>query len=184
MSTKRNLEDESAIRVAKVSAKAAILVALITTLGGAATGYFLRLSEHTPKTLKLHWLKIERVESSHHLDVRLVATVNGMKFSYPSSSLWQEVGPGMSAAPERFLLPPGEKSYRVSFFAFQTYRPEDLGSEGEQQIVGEATSPSIYELDLERLPSGVLSYDLHGNVRTFSRGGDRETAIRIFYSLE
>lgn len=125
-------EDKPAVQAAKVSAKGAIIVALITTLGGVVAGYLVRQPANSQQPADLHWLTIEGIEAQGYLDVRLLMTVNGVKFSYPSSSVWQEVGPRMSTANERFLLPPAEESYRVSFQAFQALLSDN--------VAGEATS--------------------------------------------
>lgn len=186
MSIKNKRSDESIVQAARISAKSAAIVALITTIGGAFAGYFLRpnegnnnkaIAQNTP-IAQLHWIKIERIESSEFMDVRILATVNGVRFSYPSSTIWQEVGPNRSAAIERFLIPPAEGTYRVSFYAFV--------NEYSRNKPGEATSSYVDEIDVSELPTNVLSYDLYGSVRPMTRGGEPAgaKAIRVFYSIE
>ena len=179
MSTKNKKSDESIVQAARISAKATAIVALITTIGGAFAGYLLRPNEGNKKaTAPLHWIKIERIESTKIMDVRILATVNGVKFSYPSTTIWQEVGPNQSAAIERFLIPPAEGTYRVSFYAFV--------SDFSRHYSGEATSSQVHEIDVSKLPTNVLSYDLYGSVRPMTRGGEpgEANAIRVFYSIE
>jgi hypothetical protein len=190
MSIKNKRSDESIVQAARISAKSAAIVALITTIGGAFAGYFLRpnegnnnkannkaIAQNTP-IAQLHWIKIERIESGEFMDVRILATVNGVRFSYPSSTIWQEVGPNRSAAIERFLIPPVEGTYRVSFYAFV--------NEYSRNKPGEATSSHVDEIDVSKLPTNVLSYDLYGSVRPMTRGGEPAgaKAIRVFYSIE
>jgi hypothetical protein len=189
MSIKNKRSDESIVQAARISAKSAAIVALITTIGGAFAGYFLRPNEGNNNTdnkavaqneviAQFHWIKIERIESSEFMDVRILATVNGVRFSYPSSTIWQEVGPNRSAAIERFLVPPAEGIYRVSFYAFV--------NKYSRNKPGEATSSHVDEIDVSKLPTNVLSYDLYGSVRPMTRGGEPAgaKAIRVFYSIE
>jgi hypothetical protein len=177
MSTVNRKSEDSVVQAARISAKSAAIVALITTIGGAMVGYFLRPSDNNTLP-QVHWIKIERIESNEPLDVRIVATVNGVRFSYPSSTIWQEVGPNQSAAIEKFLIPPTESTYRISFYAFV--------NDFSRNHPGEATSSQVYEIDVSKLPTSGLSYDLYGSVRPMTRGGEpgKAKAIRVFYSIE
>jgi hypothetical protein len=111
---------------AKVSRSAAVWVAGITAIGGfataVATGSLGLLQKPAPVIQR--WLQIGSVQlaSNPHLPqidrVHLIAQVNGVSYSYPTSpaSLWAPVGPGMAS--ERFPLPVLTEGYRVKFFAF------------------------------------------------------------------
>lgn len=112
---------------AKVSRSAAVWVAIITAVGGfataLATGSLGLFSKHKTVVLQ-HWIRIETVqlETQPSLPVidriRLIAQVNGVSYSYPTTvnSIWAPVGPGMVG--ERYPLPIGAETYRVRFYAF------------------------------------------------------------------
>jgi len=113
---------------ARVSRSAAVWAAAITAVGGfataVATGAIGLVSKPKPHPVAQHWLHIESVDLAREdglpsIDrVRLVAQVNGIGYSYPTSvnSIWAPVGPGMAG--ERYPLPLGADVYRVKFFGF------------------------------------------------------------------
>jgi hypothetical protein len=116
---------------AKVSRNAAVWVAAITALGGFATavatgslGLLSKPPPPPPKPVVQRWIRIDSVQLGTDpvlppIDrVRLVAHVNGVSYSYPTSvnSIWAPVGPGMIA--ERYPLPIGAETYRVRFYGF------------------------------------------------------------------
>ena len=172
--------DKATLQAARISAKSAVVVALITTLGGVVAGYLVRPDAGRGNVSALHWLTIERIESDAPADVRVLITVNGLRFSYPSSSVWQELQPGMTGEQERFLLPPSEDSYRVSFHAFEIRGPHSDS--------GESTSSVVEEIPVDKIPTGRRSYDLYGIVRPFTRGGSPTrggtVSLRVSYSIE
>jgi len=186
-STRRN--HESAIRVAQISSKSAILVAIITTVGGVLSGYLLRGPLEESPAAHSRWLTIERLESRDILDVRLVISVNGLRYSYPSSTVWQAIEPGMQPNKERFLLPSAD-SYRISFLVFSEALEmrEKPGTDTAlfSRGGGQATSTTVDEISVAQLPSGVRSYDVFGMVRPFTRAPmpDKATSIRVLYSIE
>ncbi len=113
---------------ARVSRSAAIWAAAITAVGGfataVATGAIGLAGKPPPPHPVQRWIRIDSVELAHDavlpsIDrVRLVAQVNGISYSYPTSvnSIWAPVGPGMMG--ERYPLPLGAEVYRVKFFGF------------------------------------------------------------------
>jgi hypothetical protein len=112
---------------ARVSRSAAIWAAAITAVGGFATAIAtgaLGLAGKTAPHPVQRWIRIDSVELAHDATlpsidrVRLVAQVNGVSYSYPTSvnSVWAPVGPGMTG--ERYPLPIGAEVYRVKFFGF------------------------------------------------------------------
>ena len=115
------------IETAKVSRSGALWVAAITAVGGfataVATGAIGLIGKAKPPPVQ-RWIVIEGVELAKDaalppIDrVRLVAQVNGVSYSYPTSpnSIWAPVGPGMVG--ERYPLPIGAETYRVRFFGF------------------------------------------------------------------
>jgi hypothetical protein len=112
--TTRNGE-EPAVQAARVTSKQAVLVALITALGGLATGWLSHGSSATPVTQQ-RYIKVTGVNSDGQGDVRIVIEVNGQAYSYPSRAVWAEVGPQMPS--EVFPLPTGASEFSVHFSAF------------------------------------------------------------------
>ncbi len=102
--------EKKEISIAKIGAKGSILVALITAIGGGVAGYFVRDGNDTQATQSQRWINIEKIKSETYPYIRLIAKVNGVNYSYPSKSLWAQVGSNR----ERFPLPVAE-SYRISF---------------------------------------------------------------------
>ena len=147
-----NKQSDAEVKVAKITATQAVLVALITSVASLAAGVFVaKKSGDTPSTATQRWLVIERVEgdASHH--VRIVAHVNGVNFSYPSNAVWTEIGPQMSR--ERFPLPIETDVYRVSFSAFTKLPP--LGAPIE-----ETTSQQVEGVRVSQLPVTGKTYEL------------------------
>ena len=109
-------------RIARLSAFQAIVVAIIVASGGILAGYFghERIRDVTSSQPK-RWLTIHGLESVRFSTCRIVISVNGYNYSYPSTAVWARVG----AAPrEHFALPPAS-SYRVAFRAIVDRGDED-----------------------------------------------------------
>jgi hypothetical protein len=112
---------------ARVSRRAAVWAAVITVVGGFATAVAtgaIGLAGKAPPHPFQRWIRIDSVELAHDavlpsIDrVRLVAQVNGISYSYPTSvnSIWAPVGPGMMG--ERYPLLLGAEVYRIKLFGF------------------------------------------------------------------
>jgi len=113
---------QATVRAAKITATQAIVVALITTFGGGLIGFFVNqgsisLPGIASAQVAHRWLVISNVEDPARRHVRLVVSVNGLYFSYPSRAVWTETGPQMSV--EKFPLPASD-DYKVAFSAFVT----------------------------------------------------------------
>jgi hypothetical protein len=116
------------LATARVSRSTAIWAAVITAVGGfataVATGAIGLAAKAKPHPVVQRWIRIDSVELARadnlpSIDrIRLVAQVNGVSYSYPTSvnSVWAPVGPGMMG--ERYPLPIGADVYRVKFFGF------------------------------------------------------------------
>jgi len=113
--------ESDTLKAAKISRTQAIVVALVTAIGGFATSLatngfgLLGTKNHTAQ----HWIKIETVQTGNvsvHPKVRVTADVNGVSYSFPTNTVWAAVGAGMAG--ERYPLPTGAESYRVKFRAF------------------------------------------------------------------
>lgn len=164
---------ETQIKVARISALQAILVALITTLGGLVGGLAIGRSSAGSGPARQHWLVIEGVHQTKVPFIRVVATVNGLHFSYPSRAVWAEVNPGMSK--ERFPLPINADSFLVSFTAFGVHDPL-------QPHVAEFTSQVVEETKVHQLPARNRAYGLY-DLYEGVRGGHPDT-LSVNYSIE
>lgn len=119
-------------RLARITARQAIAVTAITVLGGLAGAGFQYLAtssnskEVKPAVTvvpKQRWLVLKGVElanfadSSETSEIRLVTTINGdVAVSYPTPTIWEPVASNMPE--ERFPLPIGADSYKVTFEMF------------------------------------------------------------------
>jgi hypothetical protein len=159
--------DEAPVRVAKISAVQAVVVAVITATAGVLAGYIGKSSTSVPPQQQ-RWIVIDGAESQEYSVVRIVATVNGVHFSYPSNSVWAEVGPSMSR--ERFPIPSAER-YTVSFRAFLS----NLGPSAT--LSGEAN----YVESITEVPSGERTYSLYP-VNSGYRGA--KPVLRVRYRVE
>lgn len=153
---------EHQVQVAKISAFQAIIVATITAAAGLLAGYLAKPSEHNQDVQR--WLVIDGAEAKEHSLIRIVATINGVYFSYPSNSVWTAVGPDMSK--ERFPLPTS-KNYSVSFRAFLS----DPGP--SKTIPGEAN----YVDTIQEFPSGERTYKLYPSEGSY-RGASSVLIVR------
>jgi hypothetical protein len=154
--------EEHQVQVAKISAFQAIIVATITAVAGLLAGYLGKPMEHNQDVQR--WLVIDGAEAKDHSLIRIVATVNGVYFSYPSNSVWTAVGPDMSR--ERFPLP-SSKNYSISFRAFLS----DPGP--AKTIQGE----SNYVDTIQEFPSGQRTYQLYPSEGSY-RGASPGLSVR------
>ncbi len=165
-------QKDAEVQVAKITAFQAITVALITVAGGSL-GYFLGESGKTKNKpeIKQHWLAIKNV--NYLGSTRLVVTVNGNNFSYPSTQIW--AGNGEQAPQERFPLPVGAEKYQISFTALI---PEtDPGLKGFYPT----QSPQEEEIGLQQLPTGERTVSFIPNA---SHSLQVKPMIQIKYSVE
>jgi hypothetical protein len=164
-----------------VSRSGALWVAAITAVGGFATavvtGAIGLVGKSKPPVVQ-RWIRIAGVELSKDaalppIDrVRLVAQVNGVSYSYPTSvnSIWAPVGPGMIG--ERYPLPIGAESYRVKFFGF--------GSNGDSKVA-HYEYRGLVEHSLSHVPFQGATQALQ--FTTSDRNG-LEVGMTVRYSIE
>jgi len=162
------MADETSIKVAKITATQAIIVALITTIGGVMGGVFIGKSSKSVESVKQRWLHIHNVETSSPV-VRIVASVNGINYSYPSKAIWAEVGPTMSE--EKFPLLYEADAYRISFSAFISDSADEIG---------ENISQHVEEIKINRLPTGKMVYELYP-LSSGSRSAIPK--LKVYYSV-
>jgi hypothetical protein len=132
---------DSNVEVARITARQAIIVAVITSVAGllgGMVGYFANHPAKPPEhavAYTEHRISIDGVrleageEGSQHLAIRVMVDVNGQAYSYPSRALWADIGPNMSK--EEFPLVSAE-TYKVHFAAYlrsQDGRVDNLQSQ-------------------------------------------------------
>jgi hypothetical protein len=106
------VKDSESVVVAKVSARQAIIVALITAVAGVM-GVLAARRESGPSTTP-HWLRIEAIETQSTAPLRLIISVNGINYSYPSTAVW--ITPGPYIPHEQFPLPEAPRYHITSPF--------------------------------------------------------------------
>jgi len=111
------------VQVAKISARQAIAVALITSIAGlvgAGIGIGLKTSSASAPGM-VHRISVEGVDYQECRDrcaIRVVTEVNGQAYSYPSRVVWADIGPSMSK--EQFPLV-SSPEFAVNITAFLRY---------------------------------------------------------------
>jgi hypothetical protein len=175
---------DSSVEVARITARQAISVAVITSLAGllgGAVGYFANHPANPPANppqhavpyiqhrISIDGLTLLSWNKARHqnLAIRIVADVNGQAYSYPSRVIWADIGSGMSK--EEFPLAPAE-TYRVHFSAY--LRSPDGGVMFLQSQEFEETSPGVEYAYL--LYAVDVKTDIHGP----------EAAVQISYHVQ
>jgi hypothetical protein len=160
----------NALDVAKVGRSQAIIVALITTVGGSIGGYLLAGGPLKPPSQ--HWLVLDRVEGAEHLSIRIVANVDGINYSYPSKAIWAEIGPTMAG--EKFPLPLSTGEYKISFSAFYL---------NEQKIPGLLGSNELFN---KYMPPGSSTQNMEYRLFEVSEAVARAPTakVRVIYRVE
>jgi hypothetical protein len=150
---------EIARQIAAPIATIAILGAVILLFRGAyrryaqgSPGNFPPVEPVNPQTAEpTAWLTIKGVTIFGHAEnvyVRVIATVNGVEYIYPSLSgvKWLEAGPEM--APQTFQIPVRD-TYRIRLTATlrdPIGRSTDLASVEEQRVTGKTNGIAVYDL--------------------------------------
>ncbi len=168
-----DLDNVTKVKVAKITATQTIVVALITTIGGGLIGFFVssnKFPAHTASEHKQSWLVIHRIDDQAHRHVRIVASANGINYSYPSRAVWAETGPQMSS--ERFPLQ-YSKTYRVAFSAFVT----NPGASDTDETV----SQEVEVISESQIPTGQKLYELYPLDRGY-RGAT--PSLSVVYSID
>src|ERR1700733_10228025 len=106
------------LKIAKITALQAIAVALITAIASIIGTL---IAEHHSEPVPGHWhtITVYEVTCDDGLPktaIRIVLEINGQAYSYPSRTLWSDIGDSIS--PESFPLPPSTSGYKVHFEAY------------------------------------------------------------------
>jgi hypothetical protein len=152
---------DTSLQVAFITAKQAIIVALITSIAGLV-GAYIGNQHKNPDTVERH-IKFTSVESQEPGAVRVVFEVNGQPYSYPSRVIWADVSQHMSQ--ESFPLPLGVSSYSVHVFAyFRAAAGGRISRFETQEAKGMPVSTlpiqsdiALYEVDSESFHRGITS---------------------------
>jgi hypothetical protein len=164
-----NNEGNGPIAVAKITAIQAVLVALITAMGGVL-GFLIAGSGKDVPQQSQYWLDLHKIEGPRGAAVRVEISVNGVMYAYPARGVWAAVGPDMS--PQSMPLPVGGRRLRISFRAMVAH-PGLVPVE-------EATSQEVHDLDTNAIPAEKRVYNLYLITKD---GAAAETTLRVFYSV-
>jgi hypothetical protein len=166
------VNNKAEVTVAKFGALQAITVALITAVAGIVTGYIARGGVDNNNFEMQHWIVIEDIVSKEHKVVRVVISVNGVNYSFPSKKMWAEVGPNLSS--EKFPLPNTKDNYKISFSAFVSDR-------GPLKDIFEYQSNEIQPFSKKQLPLSNQIYYLNKSDVTY---GGMVTDVYIKFGIE
>jgi hypothetical protein len=134
-------EQATAIKIAKIAAIQAIIVAIITTVGGLL-GYTIEKKHSSPQDMVQRWISIKSIEGDHRRLVRLVVSINGIYYTFPQKAVWAEMGENMAV---KYPLPIEKDKYMVSFWASLT----SPGIPSDEEA--ETNTPS--EIKLSKVPT-------------------------------
>lgn len=156
------------IRVARINARQAIIVAVISAaaaIGATLVGTGI-LGAKSPTQ---HWLRILNVDlDGQFSQIRVMAEVNGRGLSYPTRALWAEPGPEMSS--EVFAIEKSDQ-YQV--------RLEVLALNGKDSVT-RFMSQRVDTINAQQLPVENV-YELHEVGGFMTRAGP--VSGRVKYSL-
>ncbi len=175
---KKKTSVSTQVKVARISALQAVIVALITAVAGAITGYF----SHEPRiaTAENHptqrWLTIERVESSLHSRIRIMFCIDGVAYSYPSKAVWAEIGPDMPKAEFPLPLAPSTHQYRLTFAAFT----QEASSTGRGATLG---NQHLHLVSVSKLPIDSRVFRLYESI-DWPPTRDTKPAASVVYGVK
>jgi hypothetical protein len=174
-----NKDESPHVQVARIGARQAITVALITAIA-AIVGTVLSqpIWQRSASSAPQWYISITKVElltrgmaNEPSPPVRIIPIVNNQAYSYPSRALWirtEDSSPG-----EDFPLPQFSDRVAVRFDA--------LIRRGE--TFGQLTSQEVQSYSLQQLPvKGV--YDLLAVDEQIIKGGSNTTKVRVTYEIK
>lgn len=164
--------EPSAVHIARISARQAIIVAAITAVAGVV-GSVISYSQGARHSPTQHYLRVVRVEKrgfpNMNPSVRIVADINDQPYSYPSRAVWTDISHGEPG--ESFPLLAGQAEYVLRFSAF--YRRDDAS-------VQQLTNSEVVRLQASQLPV-VDTFSLYLLDSGFTRGGP--DGLVIYYEV-
>jgi hypothetical protein len=174
-----NTSSSPQVEMAKIGAKQAIVVALITAVA-AIIGTVLSQSvwRKAPPPQAQWYLAIDDVtilarSSTNEMSppLRIIPIANGQAYSYPSRALW--VAADSSISGEEFPLPLFSDRVAVRFDAFVR----------RGNSIGQLTSQELQSYSIQQLPVKG-TYELDGIDDSFTRGLANTTKVRIAYEIK
>jgi hypothetical protein len=153
------------VQAATIASKATKIVAVITALGGIIGGYFIKSAVPTNQ----RWLTIHSVAGPEGANLKLVARVNTIPYSYPADVVTTLIGQNM---PEQKCPLPIADNYTISFEAY--FRQ---GESGSFRNAKNREAPSFLEA---QLPIERQKYSLHEVIDGEKRNYD---AMTVTYSI-
>jgi len=171
----RTRENSTAVSVARITARQAVIVALISCLGGivvALIGSGLVWRSATPAPVSLRAVRITGI----HLDLdsegrteqalRVIAVVNGSAKSYPTDGSWAPPNPDLSSEP---FIVVEEPEYLVHFEVF---------AQDARRAITRFSAPSGRLIEARHLPAPRLVLELKEEDTGGLVGG------RVWFSIE
>jgi len=163
-------ENNTEVRVAKITAFQAIVVALISVIG-VGIGYFANeLGSDKPKSNSQRWLVIQGVDGPPGESVRIVASVNSVIYAYPADVPYTKIGSNM--AEQKLPLPSGVDGYTIGFEA--QFKAMSAGG------FIQARSRERQSFSTPNLPTDRQQYSLRGIIDGEKQA---EVALTVFYSF-
>jgi len=161
------------VQVAKVNARQAVLVALISaTAGVVATLFGTGALSHTPgaSVARQHYFTIRRVETADAKlkGIRIIAEINGRAVSYPTRAVWMDIKPATEG--ETFSIESSD-AYRV--------RMEMLAVNAAGEV-SRYISSMIQDIQTNQLPIDQ-TYEVH--LLGSETSGSGPIVGRIWYTL-
>jgi len=149
--------DTEQIKIAKISSKQAVLIALITSLAGLFGAVIQKYGfDSSTQSVLQEEVRFRGIEFHRQPAVsryRVVIDVDGVPYSYPGRSVWKEVGPKISE--QSFPLKVGNKEHSVGIELFvETNDGESLVAISEQDKTVTASNSVV---NLRVLKRGGLS---------------------------
>jgi hypothetical protein len=169
------------VAVARISMLQAVLVAVVTAIGGFSTAYLSNAGAKSASTLAeiniQRWISIEKITLQNPTSIdlnkfRSSVEANSISYSFPSNSVWASIGPDMNG--ERFPLPIGTDTYSFRFYA--------TGRIGAADYLG-FKSRSVINISTVQLPMNNQSIELRPT-SLFTNETVNVPKVTIFYSIE
>ncbi|MDP3029799.1 MAG: hypothetical protein Q8O04_09955 [Deltaproteobacteria bacterium] len=147
---------DTQIKSERINRRALIHKFIFPFLVAVLSGILIPIILRACNPVQQHWLVIHnvrnlRVGNEVGRYVRVVASVNGVNYAYPSQAVWATIGPQMCT--ERFPLPIKSSSYRVAFSAMVCPDP--------RAPVDELISQFLHEIRLSQIPTNQSVYGLY-----------------------
>lgn len=151
------MADTDQVTIARISAKQAIMVALITSLAGLVGAAIQKYGFDTAsQTVAQHEVQFRGIEFHGSPEVkryRVVIDVDGIPYSYPGRSVWKDAGPKISELSFPLKVGISKHSVGIEIFAESVDGEELLGITDQDKDI----TPDSGIVNLRVLKRGGLS---------------------------